>query len=252
MGGSTLIKLGVNIDHVATVRQARLSKEPNLIRAAVLSEMYGADGITIHLREDRRHIQDKDLITLKQVVTKKLNLELATDNDVLGLALNVVPDMATLVPESRQELTTEGGLNIESKGIRLKTEMAIEKLKSKGVKISLFVDPKPELMKISKELGAEYIEIHTGAYSEAKTCKERKTELQKIIEAVKSAKAMGLNVNAGHGLDYENVMDIAAIKEIEELNIGHAIVARAIFIGFPAAVKEMKELMINARRNSLL
>lgn len=252
MGGSTLIKLGVNIDHVATVRQARLSKEPNLIRAAVLSEMYGADGITIHLREDRRHIQDKDLITLKQVVTKKLNLELATDNDVLGLALNVVPDMATLVPESRQELTTEGGLNIESKGIRLKTEMAIEKLKSKGVKISLFVDPKPELMKISKELGAEYIEIHTGAYSEAKTCKERKAELQKIIEAVKSAKAMGLNVNAGHGLDYENVMDIAAIKEIEELNIGHAIVARAIFIGFPAAVKEMKELMINARRNSLL
>jgi len=164
-----MIKLGVNIDHVATLRQARLAIEPNLIRAAVLSEMYGADGITIHLREDRRHIQDNDLIIIRKAITKKLNLELATENnDVLALALDIVPDMATLVPETREEVTTEGGLNVENKTVRLKTENAIEKLKNKGVTISLFVDPKPEVMKIAKELGAEYIEIHTGAYSEAK------------------------------------------------------------------------------------
>ena len=248
-----MIKLGVNIDHVATLRQARLAIEPNLIRAAVLSEMYGADGITIHLREDRRHIQDNDLIIIRKAITKKLNLELATENNnVLALALDVVPDMATLVPETREEVTTEGGLNVENKTVRLKTENAIEKLKNKGVTISLFVDPKPEVMKIAKELGAEYIEIHTGAYSEAKNCKIRKVELQKIIEAVKSARAMGLNVNAGHGLNYDNVTEIAAIKEIEELNIGHSIVARSVFVGLPAAVKEMKELMINARKNILL
>ncbi|NLK63140.1 MAG: pyridoxine 5'-phosphate synthase [Fusobacteria bacterium] len=248
-----MIKLGVNIDHVATLRQARLAIEPNLIRAAVLSEMYGADGITIHLREDRRHIQDNDLIIIRKAITKKLNLELATENnDVLALALDIVPDMATLVPETREEVTTEGGLNVENKTVRLKTENAIEKLKNKGVTISLFVDPKPEVMKIAKELGAEYIEIHTGAYSEAKNCKIRKVELQKIIEAVKSARAMGLNVNAGHGLNYDNVTEIAAIKEIEELNIGHSIVARSVFVGLPAAVKEMKELMINARKNILL
>ena len=236
-----------------SLRQARLAIEPNLIRAAVLSEMYGADGITIHLREDRRHIQDNDLIIIRKAITKKLNLELATENnDVLALALDIVPDMATLVPETREEVTTEGGLNVENKTVRLKTENAIEKLKNKGVTISLFVDPKPEVMKIAKELGAEYIEIHTGAYSEAKNCKIRKVELQKIIEAVKSARAMGLNVNAGHGLNYDNVTEIAAIKEIEELNIGHSIVARSVFVGLPAAVKEMKELMINARKNILL
>jgi len=242
-----VIRLGVNIDHIATVRQVRLAKEPNLVRAAVLAEMNGADGITIHLREDRRHIQDEDLIVMKSVVTKSLNLEMATDNDVLDLALEVIPDMVTLVPENRQELTTEGGLNILSKGVMAKTEIAVSRLKEKGIAISLFVDPKPEIMKIAKEIGADYIEIHTGAYAEAIGEKDKKQELQKIIEAVKSAKAMGLRVNAGHGLDYDNVEEVAAIKEIEELNIGHSIIARSLFVGLPEAVKEMKELMKNAR-----
>ncbi len=246
-----MIKLGVNIDHIATVRQARLAKEPDMVRAAVLAEMNGADGITIHLREDRRHIQDNDLVVLRQIITTRLNLEMAADNDVVGLALKVLPDMATLVPENRRELTTEGGLNILDKEVHKKTEKTILKLKEKGIIVSLFVDPQPEVMKVAREMGAEYIEIHTGAYSEAKNTKDRKKELQKIVEAVKSAKAMGLSVNAGHGLDYENVREIAAIKEIEELNIGHSIIAKSLFVGLPEAVKEMKELIVNAREKGI-
>lgn len=240
------MKLGVNIDHVATVRQARLAKEPDLVRAAVLAEKAGADGITIHLREDRRHIQDRDVIVLREIITSRLNLEMATSDDIIDLALKVVPDMITLVPEKREELTTEGGLNILEEGIRTRTAKAIERLKEKNIPISLFVDAKREIMKVAKEIGAEYVEIHTGKYSDAETEAERKEELKNIEDAVKAARALNLKVNAGHGLDYKNVADIARIKDIVELNIGHSIIARSIFTGIEEAIKEMKELIKNA------
>lgn len=240
------MKLGVNIDHVATLRQARLAKEPDLVRAAVLCEKAGADGITIHLREDRRHIQDKDVRILRQVITTSLNLEMATSNDIIDLALEVVPDMITLVPEKREELTTEGGLNILEEGVKENTRRAIERLKEKNIPISLFVDPKREVMKVAKEIGADYVEIHTGKYADALSEAERKEELKNIEDAVKAARALNLKVNAGHGLDYKNVDDIAKIKDIIELNIGHSIVARSIFVGIEKAVEEMKELIKNA------
>lgn len=242
------MKLGVNIDHVATLRQARLAKEPNLVRAAVLAELAGAEGITIHLREDRRHIQDADVRLLRQVVTTRLNLEMATSAEIIDLALEVVPDMITLVPEKREELTTEGGLNILDEKIRENTKNAIEKLKSKDIEISLFVDPKIEVMKVAKDIGADFVEIHTGKYSDAINEIERKEELRSIEEATRAAKALGLKVNAGHGLDYRNVGAVAKIKDIVELNIGHAIVARSIFVGFQEAVREMKELIDNANK----
>ncbi len=241
------MKLGVNIDHVATLRQARLAKEPNVIRAAILAEMGGADGITVHLREDRRHIQDEDVKILRQVVTTKLNLEMSIAEEMIKFAQFVKPDMVTLVPEKRQELTTEGGLNLLDLSIRKRTEDAIKRLKEKNIVVSLFVEPKAEIMRISREIGADYIEIHTGRYSEAKTDDEKKIELERVIEAVKSAKALGLDVNAGHGLDYKNVGPIAKIKEIEELNIGHAIVAKSLYDGIENAVKQMKEMIVNAR-----
>lgn len=242
------MKLGVNIDHVATLRQARLAKEPNLVRAAVLAELAGAEGITIHLREDRRHIQDADVRLLRQVVTTRLNLEMATSAEIIDLALEVVPDMITLVPEKREELTTEGGLNILDEKIRENTKNAIEKLKSKDIEISLFVDPKIEVMKVAKDIGADFVEIHTGKYSDAINEIERKEELRSIEEATRAAKVLGLKVNAGHGLDYRNVGAVAKIKDIVELNIGHAIVARSIFVGFQEAVREMKELIDNANK----
>ena len=242
------MKLGVNIDHVATLRQARLAKEPNLVRAAVLAELAGAEGITIHLREDRRHIQDADVRLMRQVITTRLNLEMATSAEIIDLALEVVPDMITLVPEKREELTTEGGLNILDEKIRENTKNAIEKLKSKDIEISLFVDPKIEVMKVAKDIGADFVEIHTGKYSDAINEIERKEELRSIEEATRAAKVLGLKVNAGHGLDYRNVGAVAKIKDIVELNIGHAIVARSIFVGFQEAVREMKELIDNANK----
>lgn len=244
-----MIKLGVNIDHVATLRQARLAKEPDVVRAAVLCEMAGAAGITVHLREDRRHIQDRDVRVLRDVITTRLNLEMAAEQEMVKIACEVKPDMVTLVPEKRQELTTEGGLNILEAGNKVKVGLAIEELKKNGIVVSLFVDPKTDIMKVAKEIGAEFVEIHTGRYSDAVTYQEQKEELDKIVDAVKSAKALGLQVNAGHGLDYKNVKNIAKIQEIYELNIGHAIVARAVFVGMQQAVKEMKELMDSARKN---
>lgn len=242
------MKLGVNIDHVATLRQARLAKEPNLVRAAVLAEMAGAEGITIHLREDRRHIQDADVRLLRQVITTRLNLEMATSSEIIDLALEVVPDMITLVPEKRQELTTEGGLNILDPSIKENTANAIKKLKSKNIVISLFVDANLDVMKTSKEIGADFVEIHTGKYSDALTEEERLAELKNIEDATKFAVELGLKVNAGHGLDYKNVTDIAKIKDIIELNIGHSIVAKSVFVGLEAAVSEMKALIDNANK----
>ncbi|MBP9595563.1 MAG: pyridoxine 5'-phosphate synthase [Fusobacteriaceae bacterium] len=242
------MKLGVNIDHVATLRQARLAKEPNLVRAAVLAEMAGAEGITIHLREDRRHIQDADVRLLRQVITTRLNLEMATSSEIVDLALEVVPDMITLVPEKRQELTTEGGLNILDATTRENTAKAIERLKAKEIEISLFVDANVEIMKIAKDIGADYVEIHTGKYSDAINEIERKEELKNIEDATRAAKALGLKVNAGHGLDYKNVAAVARIKDIVELNIGHSIVARSVFVGLEQAVREMKALIDNANK----
>ncbi len=242
------MKLGVNIDHVATLRQARLAKEPNLVRAAVLAEMAGAEGITIHLREDRRHIQDADVRLLRQVITTRLNLEMATSSEIVDLALEVVPDMITLVPEKRQELTTEGGLNILDATTRENTAKAIERLKAKEIEISLFVDANVEIMKIAKDIGADYVEIHTGKYSDAINEIERKEELKNIEDATRAAKALGLKVNAGHGLDYKNVAAVAKIKDIVELNIGHSIVARSVFVGLEQAVREMKASIDNANK----
>ena len=242
------MKLGVNIDHVATLRQARLAKEPNLVRAAVLAEMAGAEGITIHLREDRRHIQDADVRLLRQVITTRLNLEMATSSEIVDLALEVVPDMITLVPEKRQELTTEGGLNILDATTRENTAKAIERLKAKEIEISLFVDANVEIMKIAKDIGADYVEIHTGKYSDAINEIERKEELKNIEDATRAAKALGLKVNAGHGLDYKNVAAVARIKDIVELNIGHSIVARSVFVGLEQAVREMKASIDNANK----
>ena len=242
------MKLGVNIDHVATLRQARLAKEPNLVRAAVLAEMAGAEGITIHLREDRRHIQDADVRLLRQVITTRLNLEMATSSEIVDLALEVVPDMITLVPEKRQELTTEGGLNILDAATRENTAKAIERLKAKEIEISLFVDANVEIMKIAKDIGADYVEIHTGKYSDAINEIERKEELKNIEDATRAAKALGLKVNAGHGLDYKNVAAVAKIKDIVELNIGHSIVARSVFVGLEQAEREMKALIDNANK----
>lgn len=242
------MKLGVNIDHVATLRQARLAKEPNLVRAAVLAEMAGAEGITIHLREDRRHIQDADVRLLRQVITTRLNLEMATSSEIVDLALEVVPDMITLVPEKRQELTTEGGLNILDAITKENTAKAIERLKAKEIEISLFVDANVEIMKIAKDIGADYVEIHTGKYSDAINEIERKEELKNIEDATRAAKALGLKVNAGHGLDYKNVAAVAKIKDIVELNIGHSIVARSVFVGLEQAVREMKALIDNANK----
>lgn len=243
-----MIKLGVNIDHIATLRQVRLAKEPNLVRGAVLAEMAGADGITIHLREDRRHIQDRDVVLLRKIIMTRLNLEMATSDDIVELAIKIKPDMATLVPEKREELTTEGGLNIITEEIFEKVKTTVEKLQEAGIVVSLFLDPSPEVMKMAKATGAEYVEIHTGAYADAKSEKEKKKEFMKIVESVKSAKALGLSVNAGHGLNYENVAKIAEIKEIEELNIGHSIIANSVFMGLEKAVKNMKELILDARK----
>ncbi len=244
------MKLGINIDHVATLRQARLAKDPDVVRAAVLAEMAGANGITIHLREDRRHIQDEDVRILRKIVRTRLNLEMATAPEIVDIALEVQPDMVTLVPEKREELTTEGGLDILDTIVRKKTDLAIKRLHNRGIQVSLFIDPKIEAMKVAKQLNAEYVEIHTGAYSEAKTAETKKIELNKVIESVKSAKVLNLKVNAGHGLDYANVTEIAKITEIEELNIGHSIIGRAVFVGLEKAVKEMKELINDARNNS--
>lgn len=242
------MKLGVNIDHIATLRQARLSSEPSLLRAALLAEISGADGITAHLREDRRHIQDKDVYDLKNALNIRLNLEISASDEIVEIATKVNPDMATLVPEKRQELTTEGGLDIVSKTNFEKLKNAVKKLQDNNIIVSLFIDPEPNIMKNAAIIGAEFVEIHTGKYADANNEEEQNKELENIKKAVKSAKSEGLRVNAGHGIDYYNVQEIAKIEDIEELNIGHSIISRSVFTGLDNSIKEMKELMENARR----
>jgi pyridoxine 5-phosphate synthase len=230
-------RLNVNIDHVATVRQARGGQEPDPVLAAYLAELAGAHGIVVHLREDRRHIQERDLRILRETVKTKLNMEMAPTGEMVRIASQVEPDMVTLVPEKRQELTTEGGLdvagNIES------VSGAVKDLRKAGIFVSLFVDPEPGQIKASAETGADMVEIHTGSYAEAAGEAGKKAELKKIKKAVKRASELGIMIAAGHGLDYVNVSEIAAIEEIEELNIGHSIVSRAVMVGFERAVGEM-------------
>jgi pyridoxine 5-phosphate synthase len=234
-------KLGVNIDHVATVRQARRTVEPDPVWAAALAELGGADGITLHLREDRRHIQDRDLRVLKQTVRVKLNLEMAAEPGVTAVALDVHPDQVTLVPERREEVTTEGGLDVAGNAMRIKT--CVEQLLNLGIEISMFVDPDPRQIEASRTLGAQAVELHTGRYADATSPRELEEEYQALVTAAAFAKEQGLLLHMGHGLTYRNVARIAAIPGVSELNIGHSIVSRAIFVGFERAVREMKELV---------
>lgn len=236
-------KLGINIDHIATLREARREIFPDPIKACAICEDSGADSIVCHLRQDRRHIQDKDLFRLKESVKTRLNLEMSTVDEIIKIAIRVGPDQATLVPERREELTTEGGLDVVKYKSRI--SKAVGKLRKKGVVVSLFVDPKESQIKASRDIGVEYIEIHTGLYANAKTPSARQRELERIKESAFYAHGMGLGVNAGHGLDYINVKDIVRIPVIEELNIGFSIVAEAVFTGLAEAVKKMKRLIEN-------
>jgi pyridoxine 5-phosphate synthase len=236
-----MAKLGLNVDHIATVRQARGGIEPDPVTAAALGELAGAEGITIHLREDRRHIQDRDLEILRRTVKTKLNLEMAATQEMVRIALKIKPEQVTLVPEKRQELTTEGGLDVIVHAKLIAD--AVKRLRDGGVVVSLFVDPNQEQIKAANKTGADCIEIHTGAYAEAVGWPAQERELEAIDTAIKLARKVGLGVNAGHGLNYVNIKPLAAIGGIEEYNIGHAIIARALLVGLDRAVKDMVELI---------
>jgi pyridoxine 5-phosphate synthase len=240
------ILLGVNIDHVATLRQARGTRYPDPIQAAIEAEQAGADSITLHLREDRRHIQQRDVAMLSDILQTKMNLEMAVTDDMLAMAELYLPADCCLVPERREELTTEGGLDVSGQLSRMKE--ACQRLAAAKVKVSLFIDPDMVQIDAAFECGVPVIELHTGRYADADTPTEMQHELNIIIDAVQYAAKLGLQVNAGHGLNYHNVGAIAEIPDIVELNIGHAIVARAMFTGFQSAVREMKQLMQIARR----
>jgi len=234
-------RLGVNVDHVATVRQARGTKEPDPVTAAALAELAGAEGITVHLREDRRHIQDRDVEILRQTVQSRLNLEMAATDEMVAIALRLRPDCVTLVPEKRQELTTEGGLDVLGQSEHLRPRIAA--MQAVGIIVSLFVDPERKQIEAASHVGADFIEIHTGCYCEAVTVESQTLELAKIAEAIRVGKQCGLGVNAGHGLNYRNIAPIVALGGIEEYNIGHSIVSRALFVGMERAVREMVELI---------
>ncbi len=237
--------LGVNIDHIATLRQARGTRYPDPVQAAMDAEEAGADGITLHMREDLRHIQARDVRLIKEVLQTRMNLELAVTHAMLDFAEEISPEHTCLVPEKREELTTEGGLDVLSH--QKNVESAVQRMKAMGSEVSLFIDPDFAQIKASSEIGAPVIEIHTGCYADATTEKEQLHELQRIKNAAEYAASLGLIVNAGHGLHYHNVKPIAAIKELHELNIGHAIVARALFSGLKRAVRDMRQLMQEAR-----
>lgn len=239
------IFLGVNIDHIATLRQARGTRYPSLIDAAKICESSGADSITLHLREDRRHIQDQDVEELKFSLTTKMNLEMAATDEMLEIATKILPEDCCLVPEKRQELTTEGGLDVLSQLGRIK-EVCSE-LSANNIKASLFIDPDNYQIEAAVECGAPIIEIHTGHYADASSAAEMQKELQKISEACAYAHSLGLQVNAGHGLTLENTKAIAEINSVVELNIGHSIISRALFVGLGAATSEMKQLIQEAR-----
>jgi pyridoxine 5-phosphate synthase len=240
------MRLYVNIDHVATVRQARKTDEPDPVRAAVLAELGGADGITVHLREDRRHIQDRDVRLLMETVRTLVNLELAASSEILDLTCELAPAQATLVPEKREEVTTEGGLALSQATHREPVGAAVRRLRDAGVRTSLFIDPDPDAIRVAAEMGVEAVEFHTGEFANARGA-ERDDQLARLREAAERASEAGLAVHAGHGLTYENVAPVAAIHEIEELNIGHSIISRAVFTGLEAAVRDMADILRRAR-----
>ncbi|MBJ9976010.1 pyridoxine 5'-phosphate synthase [Pseudomonas sp. S75] len=244
MTQSNRILLGVNIDHVATLRQARGTRYPDPVKAALDAEQAGADGITVHLREDRRHIQERDVLLLKDVLQTRMNFEMGVTEEMMAFAERIRPAHICLVPETRQELTTEGGLDVAGQEARI--QKAVERLSRTGAEVSLFIDADPRQIEASRRVGAPAVELHTGRYADAQTPDEVAEELQRIVDGVACGLAQGLVVNAGHGLHYHNVEAVAAIEGINELNIGHALVAHALFVGFPAAVAEMKALMLAA------
>lgn len=241
------MRLYINIDHVATVRQARLTDEPDPVRIAVLAEMGGAEGITVHLREDRRHVQDRDVELLLRTVRTGVNLELAAVSDVVDLAVGWRPMQATLVPERREEVTTEGGLALETPAARDPVGAATRRLRDAGIRTSLFIDPDADAVRASLDLGAEAVELHTGEYANTRGV-ERDAQLERLRRAAALGASLGLAVHAGHGLTYQNVLPVAAIREIEELNIGHSVVSHALFVGMERAVREMGNLLYRARR----
>ncbi|MDP0563511.1 MAG: pyridoxine 5'-phosphate synthase [Candidatus Endonucleobacter sp. (ex Gigantidas childressi)] len=238
------ILLGVNIDHIATLRQARGVSYPDPVQAAIQAEEAGADGITLHLREDRRHIQERDVRLIREVLQTRMNLEIAVTEEMLVFAENIAPEHVCLVPEKRQELTTEGGLDVVSNIVSVKN--ACRRLVEKGIEVSLFIDPDVEQIVAAEECMAPVVEFHTGTYANSGSLKAKKAELERLVSAVNYAVKKGLVVNAGHGLNYHNVASVAAVVGINELNIGHAIIARAMFTGLNKAVKDMKKLMLRA------
>jgi len=236
-----MARLGVNIDHVATLRQARGGDDPDPLAAAVLVELAGADGLVVHLREDRRHIQDRDLTLLREISRTKLDLEIAADETMAKIALSVKPHLVTLVPERRQELTTEGGLDVA--GSRGRIEDLIKLLHEGGIPVSLFIDPDLAQVKASHKIAADYVELHTGRYAHSSRLKEEQAEFEAVAQAAKLAYKLGMGVNAGHGLNYRNVRRLTQIPEIVEYNIGHSIISRAVLVGLERAVREMKQLV---------
>jgi pyridoxine 5-phosphate synthase len=236
-----MVRLGVNVDHVATLREARKGKLPDPVAAAVMAEMAGAHGIVCHLREDRRHIKDKDLYLLKEMVKTHLNMEMAPTDEMVKIATEVVPDMVTLVPERREELTTEGGLDVIANFEYLHEAIMI--LRANNIVVSLFIAPEINQIKAAARVKADYVELHTGVYARAESLNTVADELEKIRSMALAASKLGLGVSAGHGLNYQNVREIAAIPQMEELNIGHAIVAKAVMVGMERAVREMLELI---------
>ncbi|NOY63379.1 MAG: pyridoxine 5'-phosphate synthase [Gammaproteobacteria bacterium] len=246
MNSAQSILLGVNIDHVATLRQARGSRYPEPVHAALVAEQAGADAITLHLREDRRHIQDRDVEVLATLLQTRMNLEMAVTEEMLAIAARIRPTDCCLVPESREELTTEGGLDVVGQQVRIGD--ACRRLGEAGIRVSLFIDADPRQVDAAAAAGAPVIEIHTGHYADAANSQIRQQELTRIVNATKQARQAGLQVNAGHGLHYHNVQAIAGLSDITELNIGHAIIAQAVFSGLHEAVREMKRLMLGARQ----
>jgi len=236
-----MVRLSVNIDHIATLRQARRAKEPEPIAAALLAELAGAEGITVHLRKDRRHIQERDLEILRATIKTKLNLEMGTNEEIVKIALRVRPDLATLVPEKEEEITTEGGLDFSRNDSRLKEVISL--LHDRKIMVSLFIDPTSSNIKKAHRYNSDTVEIHTGHYAETKNELEIATELEKIAGAAALARKLGLGVNAGHGLDYQNVKKVCLIEEIQEFSIGHSIIARACLVGIKEAVAEMLKLI---------
>ena len=236
-----MARLSVNIDHIATLRQARRAKEPEPIAAALLAELAGAEGITVHLRKDRRHIQERDLEILRATIKTKLNLEMGTNEEIVKIALRVKPDMATLVPETEEEITTEGGLDFSRNDNRLKEVISL--LHDREIMVSLFIDPTSSNIKKAHRYNSDTVEIHTGHYAETKNELEIATELEKIAGAAALARKLGLGVNAGHGLDYQNVEKVCLIEEIQEFSIGHSVIARACLVGIKEAVAEMFKLI---------